>query len=239
MSTSRRQPRGGRRNPFRKVVTMVKAMSSTRKGQGSGLPFYLVHLSCILVFFVDFTWGPWSVSAWRCSGCACSASPPATTATSRTAASRPAAPFQFVLALLGTLAVQKGVLWWAAHHRVHHKYSDQEGDVHSPGAARLLVVARRLDPRPELRGDRPASASRDLAEVPRAALAERPLPGAAGRARRAAVPRRRLRPGSCGASSSARRCSGTGRSRSTRSRTSSAAAATRPPTTAATTSGSR
>lgn len=41
-------------------------------------------------------------------------------------------PFQFVLALLGTMAVQKGPLWWAAHHRRHHKYSDQEGDVHSP-----------------------------------------------------------------------------------------------------------
>jgi stearoyl-CoA desaturase (delta-9 desaturase) len=40
--------------------------------------------------------------------------------------------FQFVLALLGSLAVQKGPLWWAAHHRRHHKYSDQEGDVHSP-----------------------------------------------------------------------------------------------------------
>ncbi|MCO5167584.1 MAG: acyl-CoA desaturase [Planctomycetes bacterium] len=40
--------------------------------------------------------------------------------------------FQFVLALLGTLAIQKGVLWWAAHHRRHHRESDQEGDVHSP-----------------------------------------------------------------------------------------------------------
>jgi len=27
--------------------------------------------------------------------------------------------------------VQKGVLWWAGHHRRHHRYSDQEGDVHS------------------------------------------------------------------------------------------------------------
>src|SRR5262245_4740923 len=40
--------------------------------------------------------------------------------------------FQFVLALMGTMAVQKGPLWWAAHHRRHHKYSDQEGDLHSP-----------------------------------------------------------------------------------------------------------
>jgi stearoyl-CoA desaturase (delta-9 desaturase) len=40
--------------------------------------------------------------------------------------------FQFLLALTGTLSVQKGVLWWAAHHRTHHKYSDQAGDIHSP-----------------------------------------------------------------------------------------------------------
>jgi len=40
-------------------------------------------------------------------------------------------PFQFFLALLGTICTQKGVLWWAAHHRHHHKYSDQEEDIHS------------------------------------------------------------------------------------------------------------
>ena len=40
--------------------------------------------------------------------------------------------FQFILALLGTLSVQKGVLWWAAHHRHHHRESDQPLDVHSP-----------------------------------------------------------------------------------------------------------
>src|SRR5207249_3441344 len=27
---------------------------------------------------------------------------------------------------------QKGALWWAAHPRDHHKYSDEEGDIHSP-----------------------------------------------------------------------------------------------------------
>jgi len=40
--------------------------------------------------------------------------------------------FQFLLALLGTSATQKGPLWWAAAHRVHHKYSDTPRDVHSP-----------------------------------------------------------------------------------------------------------
>lgn len=41
-------------------------------------------------------------------------------------------PFQFFLALLGTLAGEGGVLWWAALHRHHHKYSDQPNDIHSP-----------------------------------------------------------------------------------------------------------
>jgi stearoyl-CoA desaturase (delta-9 desaturase) len=40
--------------------------------------------------------------------------------------------FQFVLALLAETSAQKGALWWAAHHREHHRYSDQPGDPHSP-----------------------------------------------------------------------------------------------------------
>jgi stearoyl-CoA desaturase (delta-9 desaturase) len=36
------------------------------------------------------------------------------------------------LAFAGTTAAQKGPLWWAAHHRNHHRYSDQEQDIHSP-----------------------------------------------------------------------------------------------------------
>ena len=39
--------------------------------------------------------------------------------------------FQFVLALGAQSAAQKGVLWWASHHRWHHKYSDMPEDVHS------------------------------------------------------------------------------------------------------------
>jgi stearoyl-CoA desaturase (delta-9 desaturase) len=40
--------------------------------------------------------------------------------------------FQFVLALLGMTSAQQGPLWWSAHHRRHHKYSDQPEDIHSP-----------------------------------------------------------------------------------------------------------
>ncbi|WP_293274139.1 acyl-CoA desaturase [Nannocystis sp.] len=40
--------------------------------------------------------------------------------------------FQFVLAFLAETSGQKGVLWWAARHRHHHKFSDLPWDVHSP-----------------------------------------------------------------------------------------------------------
>jgi len=39
---------------------------------------------------------------------------------------------QLVFAVLGASAVQRGPLWWAAHHRKHHRHSDTELDVHSP-----------------------------------------------------------------------------------------------------------
>ena len=39
---------------------------------------------------------------------------------------------QFVFALLVTMAVQRGPLWWAAHHRHHHAHADDEDDSHSP-----------------------------------------------------------------------------------------------------------
>jgi stearoyl-CoA desaturase (delta-9 desaturase) len=39
--------------------------------------------------------------------------------------------FQFILALAAQTAGQKGVIWWASHHRWHHKHSDTPKDVHS------------------------------------------------------------------------------------------------------------
>ncbi len=41
-------------------------------------------------------------------------------------------PFQFFLAFLGMTAAQKGPIWWASHHRHHHKHSDTPEDIHSP-----------------------------------------------------------------------------------------------------------
>ena len=40
--------------------------------------------------------------------------------------------WQFVFGVLGNASVQRGPLWWAAHHRHHHRFADQKQDVHSP-----------------------------------------------------------------------------------------------------------
>jgi len=37
-----------------------------------------------------------------------------------------------VMGLCGLTCVQRGPLWWAAHHRHHHVHSDHEEDLHSP-----------------------------------------------------------------------------------------------------------
>ncbi|MGD9008538.1 MAG: acyl-CoA desaturase [Desulfobacteraceae bacterium] len=40
--------------------------------------------------------------------------------------------WQFVFAVIGNASVQRGPLWWAAHHRHHHRFADRDNDVHSP-----------------------------------------------------------------------------------------------------------
>lgn len=45
---------------------------------------------------------------------------------------------QFVFALIGAACVQRGPLWWAAHHRNHHRNADTALDPHSPGVHGFL-----------------------------------------------------------------------------------------------------
>lgn len=95
------------------------------------IPFILMHVACLLVFVVG--WSPivivvalfsyfirmfaitafyhryFSHKAFR---------------TSRVC--------QFLFGLLGSTATQRGPIWWASHHRRHHRYSDTERDMHSP-----------------------------------------------------------------------------------------------------------
>ncbi|MFE0499251.1 acyl-CoA desaturase [Lysobacter soli] len=46
---------------------------------------------------------------------------------------RASRPVQFAFALIGASCVQRGPLWWAAHHRHHHANADSPEDLHSPG----------------------------------------------------------------------------------------------------------
>jgi len=45
---------------------------------------------------------------------------------------RTSRPAQFLMAVLGCTAGQRGPLWWAGHHREHHVTADTEADPHSP-----------------------------------------------------------------------------------------------------------
>ncbi len=39
---------------------------------------------------------------------------------------------EYTLTVFATLALEGGPIFWVATHRIHHKYSDHEGDPHSP-----------------------------------------------------------------------------------------------------------
>lgn len=45
---------------------------------------------------------------------------------------RTSRPVQFAFALIGASCAQRGPLWWAAHHRDHHRHADTPDDLHSP-----------------------------------------------------------------------------------------------------------
>jgi stearoyl-CoA desaturase (delta-9 desaturase) len=118
------------------VETNAKAAgrisAGERKVNAKSIPFFLVHAVALGgAFLVPFAWhwvalaaGLYALRMFAVTAGYHRYFSHRTFRTSRA--------FQFVLALLGSTAAQKGPLWWAAHHRVHHKFSDQEGDVHSP-----------------------------------------------------------------------------------------------------------
>lgn len=95
------------------------------------MPFVLVHLVCFAVIWVG--WSPIAVvvcllSFWL-RMFAITAFYHRYFAHRSFKASR---GWQFVFAVLGNSAAQRGPLWWASHHRNHHKFSDTDRDIHSP-----------------------------------------------------------------------------------------------------------
>ena len=95
------------------------------------IPFVLIHLACFAVFWVGFSWfalsfafALYAVRMFAVTGFYHRYFSHKAFHTSRF--------FQFILAVFGATAVQRGPLWWASHHRHHHVSSDEVEDAHSP-----------------------------------------------------------------------------------------------------------
>jgi stearoyl-CoA desaturase (delta-9 desaturase) len=95
------------------------------------IPFFAVHLLCLAVFAVGI-----STVAVVVAVLAYAVRMFAITAFYHRyfahRAFRTSRWLQFCFAFLGNAAGQRGPLWWAAHHRKHHRHSDTARDVHSP-----------------------------------------------------------------------------------------------------------
>jgi stearoyl-CoA desaturase (delta-9 desaturase) len=97
----------------------------------STTPFWLIHLTAVAsVIYVGFSWSGLGLAI----GVYFARMFVVTAAYHRYFSHRAfktSRAFQLILALGAQSAAQKGVLWWASHHRWHHKYSDMPEDVHS------------------------------------------------------------------------------------------------------------
>jgi stearoyl-CoA desaturase (delta-9 desaturase) len=94
-------------------------------------PFVLLHAGCLFVFVVGFSYTALIVAAalyfvrmFAITAFYHRYFAHKSFQTSRTV--------QFIFALIGTAATQRGPLWWAGHHRFHHHTSDTIRDPHSP-----------------------------------------------------------------------------------------------------------
>ena len=97
----------------------------------SAIPFFGVHLAPLAAFFVTVTWQDWVLCAvLYVTRMFCITAGYHRYFSHRSYKMGRVA--QFLMAFGGTMAIQKGPLWWAGHHRIHHRYTDLDGDVHSP-----------------------------------------------------------------------------------------------------------
>nr|WP_230474718.1 acyl-CoA desaturase [Dyella monticola] len=101
------------------------------------LPFVAMHVACIAVIWVGVTpialmvaGALYAIRMFALTGFYHRYFSHRTFRTSRTV--------QFVFALIGATCVQRGPLWWAAHHRHHHRHADTPLDPHSPGIRGFL-----------------------------------------------------------------------------------------------------
>lgn len=95
------------------------------------IPFILMHFACLLIFF----YGCSPVALWVALFSYLIRMFAITAFYHRYfshKAFKTSRGCQFLFALLGATATQRGAIWWAAHHRQHHLYSDRDKDIHSP-----------------------------------------------------------------------------------------------------------
>jgi stearoyl-CoA desaturase (delta-9 desaturase) len=97
----------------------------------SSIGFLLIHLGCFAVVWTGLTWRAvaLAVALYLVRIFAVGAGYHRYFAHRAFRTSRAG---QFCLAFLAQTSAQRGVLWWAANHRRHHRYSDTAADVHSP-----------------------------------------------------------------------------------------------------------
>ena len=95
------------------------------------IPFIALHLACLGVFWVGISWvavavaiALYALRMFFITGFYHRYFSHRAFRTTRT--------FQFIMAVLGCTAGQRGPLWWAGHHRHHHGHADETSDVHSP-----------------------------------------------------------------------------------------------------------
>ena len=113
------------------IPGQASSQEAARTDWLAAIPFFLVHLAPLAAIFVTVTWQDWAMcAALYVTRMFC-----ITAGYHRYFSHRSykmgRIP-QFLMAFGGTTAVQKGPLWWASHHRIHHRFTDLDGDVHSP-----------------------------------------------------------------------------------------------------------
>ncbi|MBO8215208.1 acyl-CoA desaturase [Acinetobacter nosocomialis] len=100
------------------------------------IPFILLHIACLAAFWVGVSWfavifmlGFYFIRMFAITAFFHRYLSHKTFQTSRIV--------QFIFVLIGTMSAQRGPLWWAAHHRYHHHFTDTDQDPHSAKAGFL------------------------------------------------------------------------------------------------------
>ena len=79
--------------------------------------------------------------------------------------------FQFILLMIASTSLQRGAIWWATHHRDHHRFSDQDEDAHSP--LKYGFFHSHMGWLWSLKADNPRNVARDLLKQPELVLQEK------------------------------------------------------------------